>query len=56
MTKTSWDTYFSVERIRTKTPQDVWANIIMPIGLFIIFIMLIYVFYIGVQKKEPEEI
>ena len=41
---------------KLKTPIDSFNRYILPIILLIIFGMFIYVFYIGMQKKEPEEL
>tara|TARA_B100001093_G_C26702912_1_gene959879 strand:+ start:874 stop:1044 length:171 start_codon:yes stop_codon:yes gene_type:complete len=41
---------------KLKTPIDSFNRYILPIGLLIIFGMFIYVFYIGMQKKEPEKL
>jgi len=41
---------------KLKTPPDMWLKYIMPIILLLIFGMFIYVFYIGMQKKDPEEL
>ena len=41
---------------KLKTPLDSFNRYILPIILLLIFGMFIYVFYIGMQKKDPEEL
>ena len=41
---------------KLKTPLDSFNRYILPIILLLIFDMFIYVFYIGMQKKDPEEL
>ena len=41
---------------KLKTPFDSFNRYILPIILLLIFSMFIYIFYIGMQKKEPEKI
>ena len=51
--------YFDIESpilSKIKTPLDSFDIYIFPIGLLIILILLVYVFIIGMQKKEPEEV
>ena len=41
---------------KLKTPLDSFNRYVLPIGLLLIFGMFIYVFYISMQKKDPEEL
>lgn len=38
-----------------KTPLDTFNLYIFPIGLFLILLMFVYIFYVGMQKDSEKE-
>ena len=51
--------YFDIDSpilSKVKTPLDNFNLYILPVGLIIILVLFIYIFYIGMQKKKQDEI